>query len=109
MRMPLKLASKLRAEKDKKIAFRRVAKHKADPKSHSTIHHEPKAEPEQVQNHVCQHVKKGSGNGDGAQLTPLEDEQNRRRSAAPKKMWSRLEAECKEDHTKLLSTKDDQA
>ena len=62
MRMPLKMAAKLRAEKAKKIAFRKVAEHKEDPESHSTNHQEFKAEPEQVQNHVCQPVKKGSGN-----------------------------------------------
>ena len=76
MRMPLKMAAKLRAEKDKKIAFRRVAKHKVDLENHSTNHHEPKAELEQVQNYVCQPVKKGSENGDGAQQTSYEDEQN---------------------------------
>lgn len=62
MRMPLKMAAKLRAEKAKKIAFRKVAEHKEDPKSHSTNHHEPKAETEQMQNHVCKPFKKGSRN-----------------------------------------------
>lgn len=62
MRMPLRMSAKLRAEKAKIIAFKRLADQREDSKSQSTNHHEPpRAKEEQIQNQIYTQANQGSG------------------------------------------------